>query len=181
MRVSIHTPPTAFFIATSDAKQYLGIDFAEDDAIIETCLKSAAAITAQMANASMMTQTLDLTIGASEFDEIIQLPYAPVTAVESVTGVDEEWVALPMVMYVVRDNRVRVRNKERRGEYTVRYTAGHASTDAVPAPLVQAALLLAGHYYVHREAILASGAVPKSFPLGFDSIMHNWRNNQYFF
>lgn len=179
MRVSIHTPPATQFITTVAAKQWLGIDFDVDDDVIEICLKSAAANTAQIANASMMSQVLDLTVRGSEFDEIIDLPYAPVTAVSTVTGVDADWADLPTVDYAVRDNRLRIRNRDERGEYSVRYTAGYASVDDIPAPLVQASLLLASHYYVHREAILASGAVPKSFPLGFDSIMYNWRNNQY--
>jgi uncharacterized phiE125 gp8 family phage protein len=54
----------------------------------------------------------------------------------------------------------------------VRFVAGFGSAGTtVPQPIRQAILMLVGHYYENREAILATGAMPKEVPLGVDSLL----------
>ncbi|MCW5861278.1 MAG: head-tail connector protein, partial [Caldilineales bacterium] len=43
----------------------------------------------------------------------------------------------------------------------IRFEAGYGAASAVPTRYKQALKLLVGHWYENREAILATGAIPK--------------------
>lgn len=59
----------------------------------------------------------------------------------------------------------------------VTYTVGYgAAASDVPAPLVQAAHLMVGHWYAHREAVASSGLA--SLPLGVDSLVAPYRHRR---
>ncbi len=58
----------------------------------------------------------------------------------------------------------------------VRYVAGYGVAGDVPALLKRAMLLLIGHWYENREAVVvASGTVATALPLAVDSILWQFR------
>lgn len=62
---------------------------------------------------------------------------------------------------------------EAASEIVATYTAGYAE-GAVPADLVNAQLLLIGHWYQNREAVNVGGA-PSEYPLGVEALMAPYR------
>jgi len=60
-------------------------------------------------------------------------------------------------------------------EYRIRFKAGHASPDEVPEPLMQAMLLLAGHWYQNREATSADTRVVNKVEYGLQSLAGRYR------
>jgi uncharacterized phiE125 gp8 family phage protein len=57
-----------------------------------------------------------------------------------------------------------------RGAVRATYSAGYATAEAVPADVRHAALVLIGHWYEHREAVVA-GAAPVVVPLAYDALI----------
>jgi uncharacterized phiE125 gp8 family phage protein len=61
------------------------------------------------------------------------------------------------------------------GGVAVEYTAGYGDTAAdVPAPLRQAMLLMIGHWYEHREAVI-TGSISTGLPLAARALLAPYR------
>lgn len=60
-------------------------------------------------------------------------------------------------------------------EYRITFKAGHATPEEVPSPLVQAMLLLAGHWYQHREASSSDPRVANKVEFGLQSLAGRYR------
>ncbi len=61
----------------------------------------------------------------------------------------------------------------------VRFVAGFGAASAVPEDLRQALLLLVGHFYENREAVIPQSGVsinPAVVPLAYDSMILEYRN-----
>lgn len=63
-------------------------------------------------------------------------------------------------------------------QYRITFKAGHAAPEEVPSPLVQAMLLLAGHWYQNREASVSDprvSNVSKKVEFGLQSLAGRYR------
>jgi uncharacterized phiE125 gp8 family phage protein len=63
-------------------------------------------------------------------------------------------------------------------EYRITFKAGHATPEEVPSPLVQAMLLLAGHWYQNREASVSDprvSNVSKKVEYGLQALAGRYR------
>ena len=113
----------------------------------------------------------------------LRLPYPPVLSIESVTYIDPDGVEqmLPESGYQVIDSGEwssylapaygmswpAVRCQE--GSVTIQWKAGYA-TDDVPPSIKAALLLLIGHRYANREAIV-TGTISTELPLGVQDLL----------
>lgn len=138
------------------------------------------------ADKTLFATTYRLVIDTWPQSYIISLPRPPLVSVASViyTEDDDTERTLPSSDYFVDTNawpgRVVLRDGYNWPSVTLRessavvitYTAGYASATNIPQRYKQAILLLVGHWYENREMVATSGAVPKSYPMAWDSIVY---------
>tara|TARA_R110002051_G_scaffold279881_1_gene341371 strand:- start:698 stop:1288 length:591 start_codon:yes stop_codon:yes gene_type:complete len=86
--VKVHTAPSVEPITLTEAKNYMKVDYTNDDTLIEDVLiPSAREMVEKMINKALITQTLKAYY--SSFDNIVDLPYAPVQSVTSVKRIQQ--------------------------------------------------------------------------------------------
>lgn len=172
MALTLVTAPTAEPVSIFDLKTQLRIDGALEDPYLLTCLHRAQAYLAEgsgWTGIACLTSTWDYALdcfpwGASLRDRSIRLPLRPVQSVSSVKYIDEAGVQQTMSAadYVVYPNAVppmiapdylTVWPTPRRQieAVTVRFIAGWTGPAAMSANVRNALVLLAGHFYTHRD------------------------------
>lgn len=111
----------------------------------------------------------------------IELARGPVVSVDSIGYLDRDGapLALEADRFVVRRGGTWLESLwgwptgVRAGSVEIIFTAGFAE-GTCPRPLVQAALMLCGHYFLNREAVVA-GSGGTELPLGVSSICDRYR------
>lgn len=121
-------------------------------------------------------------------DDRIRLPLPPVQSVSSITYVDPDgatqtWAAAKYQL-VAKETRPHVvpaygetwpTTRDVPEAVTVTFVAGYGDdTTDVPEPIRQAILLLAGHWYQHREAV-ATGVVVNEVKMAVDALLTPYR------
>lgn len=182
----LQTAPTSEPVTLADAKNHLRVDIDDDDALIAGLIVAAREEFENQADKTLFTTTYRLVLDTFPHSYIISLPRPPLVSVASLvyTLDDDTDVTLPTSDYFVDTNawpgRVVLRDGYNWPSVTLRessavvitYTAGYASTANIPQRYKQAILLLVGHWYENREMVMTSGAVPQTFPMAWDSIVH---------
>lgn len=115
----------------------------------------------------------------------LQLPYGPVSAVTSVEYIDDAGVeqTLAADQYVTDLNRDIPRLYaapyiswpvclSQPGAVTVTYTAGYGAADDVEQGLKQLILLIIGHWYQNREAVVVESATPSELPMAAQALIN---------
>lgn len=187
----VTTPPAAALISTADAKTHLRVDIADDDSYIDTLVAAASRLLEGWTGASLITRTIRASWNeAPPSGSRLILPGAPVQAVSSVTydnaGSTETLLAsryeLDATANLVAYLDIAAGDSwpsARRGmdAYVVTYTAGYgdAASD-VPAPIIQAAKLLIGQWYSHRENVGAMGVAAVELPFAVRSLVDSYRS-----
>lgn len=111
-----------------------------------------------------ISQTVEIT--ANSFDDPFQLVGRPVSAItfikyyddnDTLQTVSSSVYGLDATRRQVRLNRLQTwpTHSDRWDAVVVRYVAGHASADAVPAIAKQAMLLLVAHYFENRDMLMS--------------------------
>ncbi len=158
-------PPVLEPISLSEAKQHLRVDFADDDALIESLIIPAAREMLESdTQRSLLTQTKQLVL-----DELgcIEIFDATVQSISSVTYLDTDnarqtLAAEQYELYKKHETSLIVpaynitwpASISRHGAVTVDYVAGYQSLDLVPVQLKQAMLLLIADFYENRQDML---------------------------
>ena len=73
--------PTAEVVTLTEAKNYLRVDFSEDDDLIEALINTAQTRLEQYAGIAMTPRTLKV---VAFVDEFIELPYTPTNTISKV-------------------------------------------------------------------------------------------------
>ena len=136
-------------ITLAEAKNYLRVDFSEDDDLIESLITSARVRLEQYAGIAMTERTLQV---VAYVDELIELPYAPITNILNVEYFSANtWVEIEDGAYEVIGTTVRkVFTINYPGmEYRFTYNCGY---DCVPSTLKTATLKLVSDLYEYRES-----------------------------
>lgn len=165
----------------------MGSGFAEDDlqdAVLSGFLRAALAAIEGRTSKALLTRDFLLTVHNWTAPDAQGLGTAPVQAITSVTLVDRHGttsIVAPTAYRLERDSQMpRLRPMASAlpripedGTAEVRFSAGFvADFDDLPADLAQAVLLLAAHYYEHRdETALAEGCMP----FGVTSLLARYR------
>jgi uncharacterized phiE125 gp8 family phage protein len=180
------TAATVEPVTLAEAKLWLRVDGATDDALITSLIAAARDYCQQYEGRAYVEQTI--TAYYDDFEDKLTLPMPPVLTVESVKYLDTDkvWQTLSTDYYTVRnevdpayiefdftgtsytladvDNRVEV---VLTAGYT--YEEGDAWEGAVPDRVKSAIMLLVGHWYEHRLA--SCEAQLKEIPMGVHSLL----------
>lgn len=147
--VTVVTAPTAEIITLTEAKNYLRVDYSEDDVLIQDLIDTARIRLEQYAGVAMTTRTLKAVAFVNEF---IELPYAPInniTKVEYLSGTD--WVEMNVGNYFVLGDTYKkvymtgINSTEFRFTYACGYTTP-------PESMKTAVLKLVSDLYEYRES-----------------------------
>lgn len=185
MATKVITPPTSEPVTLSEAKSHLRVDFADDDTYISGLISAARSYSEGFQKRSIPQQTLELSMDKFPVNSrtngscAIQLHSGPVQSVSSVKYTKSDVTVVTMTAgtdYLVnsRDQIVPVTTWPvvdliSTDAIKIQYTAGYSS---VPPATKQALLLLIGHWYENREAIIAqSRGVAQELPLAVQSLL----------
>lgn len=186
-RVSVVTKPAADIITVADLKARLRIDGTAEDALLASLLAGAVARIdgPQGLGVAMMEQTWRLTLDC--FPATIRLPGAPIKSVSTITYMDTDGVeqTLDAADYRADFGREPVRvepaygsawpaTRDVVGAVKIDYLLGEANAAEVPQDLIDAACLLVGHRYAHREGVLV-GDSASELPLAVEWILNQHR------
>jgi uncharacterized phiE125 gp8 family phage protein len=193
--VKLVTGPTVEPILLDEAKLHLRVDatFDEDyliDALISVAREYLEVVTGRV----LVSQTFDEFLQDWPCSDYIELHRGPLAASPAVSinvkdsaGTETAWATSN---YIVDGNVDPPRIVLAYGiswpsttllpasPIRIRYTAGYgAASSATPRPLYQALLLLIGHWFKFREAVLAGNMerLSQQLPLGFGHLILNYR------
>jgi uncharacterized phiE125 gp8 family phage protein len=174
-------------ISLEEAKAHARVYHAEDDALIETYIAAAVAHLdgrSGVLGRCMVDQQWRAQFSAWPADRQLRLPFPDVSAVV-VTYRDEDDAeqTLSATMYEVAEDEIGGVLQLRRGfnspaladdraaPISVTFTAGYGDAEDVPATLRAALLLIVGHFYENREAVIVGQVDAKALPLGVDTLI----------
>lgn len=181
--------PAALPVSLADAKARLRIDHDDEDDVVSALIGAATAHLdgwRGVLGRAIVTQTWRQDLAGFPPDEI-RLPLAPVASITSVTyrDGDDATQTLASSNYAgpLEDARgpfiyrpsggTWPGTSDRHDAVSVTFVAGYGTTGGIPDDLVTAILLLAAHWYEHREAVATGPAQP--LPIGVASLIAPYR------
>lgn len=185
MALVLVTAPAVEPITLTEAKSHLRVDITDDDALITALIIAAREYCEGFQNRACITQTWDLWLDSFPSEDYIRIPLPPLQSVASVKyyGTDNAEYTMAAADYFV-DNKSEpgrlvlaygkswpsVALRPANG-VVVRFVAGYGGTAAnVPQKVKQAMLLLIGHWYANREAVL-TGSISKEIEFAVNSLL----------
>lgn len=151
--VTTTVAPSATIVTLQAAKDYLRVDYSEDDTLIQSLIDTARIRLEQYASVAMTARTLKV---VAYVDEFIELPYAPINTISLVEYWDgEDWVAMTVGDYrVLGDTYKKVYfTSPLMSDFRFTYTCGYATT---PESMKTALLKMVGDLYEYRESSVES-------------------------
>ena len=184
--ISQSTPPSAEPVSLAECKNHLRVDIAEDDTVITNMALAAR----QQVENETRRQLIDasFTLVLPEFPDVIELPRPPLDSVTSIKYYDSGGTlqTLAAAKYSVDTTGTVARVRPAYGEswpatrdvwnaVEIVYKAGYgAAASAVPEPLRMAILLLLGHWYEHREAVVI-GTIASTLEMTVGALLGPYR------
>lgn len=180
------TPPAEEPVSLYEAVAHLRVDGEDEDALIAGLITAARQMVERLSSLALVDRTVDIVMDGFP-PRGTPLPLAPLRSVASITyrdasGVDQ--VLDPSEYRVLAGTPGRVEpvsswpSPSGKGAVTIRAVFGHGTAADVPQLARQAILLLVGHWYEHREAVLSAGT-PREVPLAADSLIALLRWSHY--
>lgn len=184
MPAILTAPPLAEPVSLAEAKAHLRITHSEEDALLGALIASARRVAEARTGLCFVAQGWTLFRDAWPEDGVIEIPLAPLMAVDelAVYGEDDEKAMIEASHYVVdpvsrparlmlRGSRQWPRPGRRLNGIGIRLQAGFgADAQSVPQPLRQAVLLIVAHFYAHRGEEQMPG-----LPSGAESLLTLFR------
>jgi hypothetical protein len=159
---------TTEVVTLAEAKNYLRVDFNDDDILIQGIIDSSIKRLEQYGSFSMTPKTLQT---IAYVDNIIELPYTPIgyiVQVEYFNGSD--WINLTeggdYVVYGTNYKKVRIISYPR-SDYRFTYTCGF---DTLPHIIKQATLKLIADLYDYRQSESPSTHVSENMMTAYEMI-----------
>ncbi len=184
MGLTVVTPPASEPVSLAEAKAHCRIYGSEEDGLLAGYLVAARSHAEVYLGRALATQTLQFTIDGDWPCDRIMLPRPPLQSVTEVTYSDTAGATQTLAAgqyrvdttahqgFIERAYGVTwpaVRDQSR--TITVTYVAGYTQ---IPEPIRAALLLLIGHWYENREAVVI-GQAPNEVPLGVDALLFPYR------
>ena len=174
-------------VSVSEAKEYLRIDSAVEDPVVASLILAARLHIEGALDIAMITQSWSLFLDCWPEDGRVSIPLGPLKSVDSVKvyEADDATQTVPPDTYVVDPSALRPRLVRQAGAVWPRpgrpangieiaLTAGYDDTPAkVPAPIRQAVLMLAAHWYEQREPVVFDR--PDELPHGVADLLKPYR------
>lgn len=178
------TPPAAPAVPVETLAEHLhlstGAPELDESATLERLIAAATLAIERRISGALIMQTWRWRIGTWDCDPV--LPLTPVAGIGSVGIVDTDGAVTPWTGWVLGHSapqRLLTRRGETRppiprdGAAEIVFTAGYGvGWSDVPGDLRQAIVLLAAHYYEHREA---AGEAMTSLPYGVGGLIAPYR------
>ena len=165
MALKLITAPSLLPVSLAEAKAHLRIDHSDEDTLITAFLHTAVAGAEHETGRALMAQTWEVTLDA--FPDAVELTRTPVQSIESVAYANADGTAtvLSNVFYaldaadefgwayvVPAYDGAWPETRDEINAVRVRYVAGYASAEEVPAAIKSWILLQVGAMYAHRES-----------------------------
>jgi uncharacterized phiE125 gp8 family phage protein len=169
-------------ISLAQVKLALRVDGEDEDGFLETLIKAARQHVESVAGLALLEQSWRVVLDAWPVERSVRLPRRPASEVLAITLHDDDGEAHAQGLSGVRVEPDRLILPAERpdlllqafGGVEIDYRAGFGAAEDVPADLVQAMLGLIGHWYEHRDAVVAAGA-GAVVPSGFDRLLQPYR------
>ena len=194
MVLKLITAPVTEPVSPDEAKLHIRKTGDDEDSLISSYIKSAREHAEALTGRALCTQKFELIL--DEFpDGDIELPMPPLQSVESIkyTGVDGIEVTWDDENYIVDSDSepgkiVLAYGKSYlqvslypvgavRIQFTAGYIIGEEETPAhlvIPEPIRQAMLLLIGHFYENREAVVID-SIPQKLLIAVESLLYPYK------
>ena len=184
MGLTVVTPPTADPVSLAEAKAHCRIYGTEEDGLLAGYIMAARTHAETYLDRALATQTLQFTIDGGWPCDRITLPRPPLQSVTSITYSDTNGATQTLAADQYRVDTTAhqgvieraygvtwpaVRDQAR--TIVVTYVAGYTQ---IPEPIRAAVLLLVGHFYENREAVIV-GQSPSELPMGVESLLFPYR------
>lgn len=160
--------PASEPISLAEAKAFLRVPDDAEDGLIATLIAAARIHIESVAGLALITQSWRLVLDEWPANRLVQVPMRPLQSVTAITayGEDGEGSALALPQFAWDAQGVRIPNPiagmpvlQPHFGIEIDVVTGFGPTpEDVPAPLRQALLLLVGHWYEHRDAVIQAGA-----------------------
>ena len=172
MALVLKMPPATEPVSLEiDVKPHLRVVGNEEDVLISSLITTARGYVERITGRALITQTWQYVL--DRFPSVFVLPKPPLRTVIGITYKTEDGLVhtIPAADYVVDAASEPARIAPAPGlswpsdklyplgAVTVEFEAGYGDAADVPMPIKQAILLLAGHLYEHREAVVMGSTV----------------------
>lgn len=192
MNTTLIVAPTEEPVSLMEARNHLRVDASDEDPLIVSLVRAARQLVESDTRRALVTQTWDYAVDydwPTEEDKRlgmvnrIVLPKPPVQSVTYVKYIDTSGVeqTLAANQYLLRNGVIEPAYgvtwpsvREQMATVTVRYVCGYGAASAVPEQVKQAILLLVGHWFSHREAVV-SGTM-NELPMAVQSLVFPFRS-----
>lgn len=184
LRVTVS--PAAEPVSLSEVRAQTRIDGAAEDGLVAGYILAARQHIERITGRAFVTQTLEMTLHEFPEDREFDLPRSPAQSVTSIQYLDSDGATQTFGSsnYVLDGGGTPARialvgnaswpdTADRIGAVTVTYVAGYAGS--IPEPIRHAIMLLAAHFYEHREAA-AEKAMP-DLPMGVRALLGTYETN----
>jgi uncharacterized phiE125 gp8 family phage protein len=187
MSLELITPPAELPLTLQELKAQLRLEDSEtaENALLMGYLRASILWTEDFLRRSLITQTWDLFLPG--FCEVVVLPNPPLQSVGTISYLDTADASQTLGAAVYQtdmkaDPGRLVRDPDESfpatsllvNAVTIRFTAGYGLANDVPEDIRLALLLLAGHWYEHREDT-AMAAIQR-IPMGAEPLLWPHRN-----
>ncbi len=176
-------------VTIGEVQQYLRISDPDDNVWIRNAIRAARMLVEKHTHRQLMTKTWDLALDCfPAATDSLSIPRPPLQTIDSITYVPSsggtttidstslhvDTGSEPGRVAPVFDwywPTARLQN----AAVTVQFTAGYGG-DAVdvPEPLRQAIMMMAGHWYEHRETVVV-GTITNELPMAFEALCGSYR------
>lgn len=190
MALQLQTAPGDEPISVAQAKDYLRVDGAAHDADINRLVKAARQRFENETGRALAPQSWDWMLDGFDTEAFERVPRPALISVDSIGYIDETGATRTLAPSVYRVDRTNQRKDRGRitlaygqtwpglrgiaSQVTVRFSAGYSGVNALPADIVEALLLMIGHWFENREAVNV-GNIVNTMPMGAEDIIADYR------
>jgi len=187
--LKISTGPSAAVVATSTAKTWMRISHSDEDSLIASLITRATNYVENETRRQLINATYTFSFDMFPHGDVIYSPVSPLGSVTSITYLDADGASQTLASSVygvdiIRDpGRIYLKSGQewpstldQDQAVTITAVSGYgASSSDVPEPLIQAVLMLAAHFYEHREAVDPKGTTFAPVPMGVERLILQYR------
>lgn len=187
--LTLQTAPTHEPVTPAEVKKHVEVAVTDTnhDATLDLLLQAARQMVEDRTGRQLVTATWDLVLDHfPSASDPIRLPKSPAVSVTSITYVDQDGDAQVWASdnYVVSTSREPAEIRCAYGEVypvpriqpdavTVQFVAGYGDAEDVPAGIKALILLIVGHWFETREAVV-TGTIATKIPLAADSLFEQY-------
>jgi len=175
-------------VSREQAKLHCRIDSDDEDDLVDGLI--AAAVDHVDGFSGILGQCLMAQEWRQDFDawsRSLRLPFGPVIGLPSVTvrNTSGQIATVPTTDYALledalgpylrfKDSVASPMDLYQSRAISVSFTAGHSDRESVPKAIIQALLLIIGHWYANREEVV-TGTIATQIPMAAQSLLRNKR------